>query len=530
MALTYAQLTRTHPEYDADGWRCSDALYAGGKKLLGDKAVMDKIFPQHVGEEPMVYQERRKRAFSIPYVGQIVDGIVAAVFSDTFTVEADGKPLEEGGFWASFNEDVSPVEGPKVPLRQLMREQMRTAQIKRRAWTLVELPPPPEVLPPNRLEEERAGQTNAYALALDPACVTNWAMDRSGELTWAMVRYLDTSQRELDDADGLVRAEYTLYTRQGWKRWSFSYTPDKEPKPTDPVEAIPGVQITDGHHSFGRVPLLRHELPEGLWSMGKLEPLAIEHFNKECAASWGEYRSLFQFLAFFLADSATTPDGDPNRSLNQRVGPGRAWTGHKDDRVEVISMDVAPVETAMRSLDRRRDEMFRVVHQMSQSVDANSAAAQKQSGESKKQDKKGECLVYLALGELARGWVVDVLEMAAAGRGERATSFEVKGLDSYDDLSLEALVNQEAVVETIPVRSQTFQVERQYNFASRYLPGATPEVLQKIRQELEANIAPEEFAPIVNPDPTRPGPDGEPEETTPPVHGPKAKPPGRLRG
>jgi hypothetical protein len=329
--------------------------------------------------------------------------------------------------------------------------------------------------------------------------VTNWAQDKGGELTWAVVRYLDASQREIGEEAGTVHADYTVYTRAGWRRWEFSYVPGKsEPKEKDPIDSIPGVVITEGAYGFGRVPLVRHELPDGLWSMGKLEPLAVEHLNKENATAWGEYRSLFGFLAFYLKAATTVPDADPNRALSQRVGPGRGWVGVEGDKVEMISGPTEPIVAGREGCNRKRDEMFRVVHQMSQSVDANSAAALNRSGLSKQQDKKGEALVYLALGELVCEWALDVLKMAAAGRREPDLQLACKGMNTYDDVSLEALVNQEAVVETIPVRSQTFQKMRQSKFAKRYLgEDATPDVMAKIDAELEENISPEEFAPVL---------------------------------
>jgi hypothetical protein len=494
VTLTYGQLRRLHPEYDADEWRRCEALYAGGRKLLGDPVVMADLFPRHAGEELHVYEERKKRAFIVPYAGQIVDGIVSAVFSDSFTVELDGKPLPEESFWHEFGEDCSPPGGVAMGLRQLARELFRVSLIKRRAWALVELPPPPETPPANLLEEEQAGQRDAYVCILDPECVTNWKVERNGELRWAITRYLDESQHELDDPPGLVRAEYTLYTPSAWTRWTFQYLKEKPPKDDAPMtsEGIEGLVVTSGPLSFGRVPLVRLELPDGLYAMGKLASMATEHFNKDCARAWGEYRGLFQFLAFFLQDTfAGGAAEDPNRAVNQTIGPGRAWTGAEKDRVEVISANPAPFEAAMKSLDRLRDEMFRVVHQMSQAVNMNSSAALMRSGVSKGEDKKGEALVYLAFGEMVIALINGVLAMAARGRGE-VVELRAKGMDTYDDVSLEALVNQEVALETVPIPSTTFQVERKFELARRYLgERANDEILEKIREELEAALAQE---------------------------------------
>lgn len=507
MQLTYGQLKRQHPEYDAEEWRNHAALYAGGRRLLKDPEAMAALFPRHVGEEPEVYNERKKRAFVIPYAGQIVDIIVAAVFSDDFTVEKDEEPLDENDFWHEFTKDCSPPGGDEKSLRQVAREQLRTALIKGRAWALVELPPRAEIPPVNRLEQEKSGQLDPWVCLVEPENVTNWKTERNGELRWAMVRYLDDSQHEIDEAAGTIRAEYTLYSATSWIRWTFSYRKDKEPRDDAPMDqaTFPDLDVTSGPLSFGRVPLVRLELPEGLYAMGKLASLATEHFNKSNAKAWGEYRGLFQFLAFTLKDDIASPNADPDRAVNQAIGPGRAWVGAEGDKVEVIAANPEPFKVAAESLKDLRDEMFRVVHQMSQSVDANKDGALRRSGESKKQDKAGEALVYLAFGELVIKLLDAILAMAAAGRGETDAELRARGLDTYDDISVQGLVEQEAIVETIPIRSQTFQVERQFEFARRYLgKSATDEKLKAIREELEANISAEEFEPVVMPPPGAP--------------------------
>ncbi len=96
----------------------------------------------------------------------------------------------------------------------------------------------------------------------------------------------DTERLSLDDDGVMVREEFTYYDAAGWQRWQIAYPKDKRPKPQTPVDQILGVVRTEGVDSFGRVPLICLELPEGLHAMGKLESIAAEHFNKACALSW----------------------------------------------------------------------------------------------------------------------------------------------------------------------------------------------------------------------------------------------------
>ena len=78
---TYKKLSQKHPEWDGPYWRRCRALYAGGKKLLKDPAVLQDVFPPHLNEQPYVYAERCKRAYYIPYAGEVIDMIKNGFFS-----------------------------------------------------------------------------------------------------------------------------------------------------------------------------------------------------------------------------------------------------------------------------------------------------------------------------------------------------------------------------------------------------------------------------------------------------------------
>lgn len=517
MSLTYGDLLRTHNEYDHDEWCVNHALYAGGRTLLRNPHVMKRVFYRQPGEEDEVFNERLRRAFYICIAGQVVDAIVAALFGDQLKVECKG--LDK--FWPEFVADVSDEGGERITLRQLLRMQITTALIKRRAWTLVELPGPGEMPdseePKSKADEEAMGRDRAYACVVAPECVRDWRVDRRGELEYVLIRSQDSAPLEPFGRADIMREEWTLYTRDEWMRWSFAYPKDKPPEPKKELTELANFVESSGQHTFGKVPLRRLELPEGLHAMGKLSSLAIEHLNKLNAKSWGEYKGLHQFLAFF--QSPARP-GDPvseniNRHVSQTVGPGRAWRGTGDDRIEVIAPDVAPFAEARASLSELEERMLRVVHQMSQGVE-NSAAALGRSGLSKAMDRASEAVVLTALGQHVKEHAADILETAAAGRKEVEDDWDerVTGMDSYEDLAIVDLVTNQALLETIPVPSQTFQAESKKRLARLWLGrDVDDEKLAQIDAEIDLNTTIEQMMPV----PVGGGPtDGvDPEDGTP---------------
>lgn len=505
MPITYGQLTSKNGDYDAAYWTKIRTLYAGMSKLrkaLKDEKLRESLFPKHLGEEDYVYQERVRRAWYIPYMGDLINRTVAAVSSDPLRMVEDkdgeaaaakfGKAagvasIDEDAFYDAFFKDCSPPGGITLSFNQLMRDQLTTALLCKRAWTLCEMPAgaPDGTLPKNRLEEEQLVANAAYACAVDPEDVFDWELDEEGELAWVLVRTLTRKRSTLEEGRDRVREVFTYYTPDEWTQFVYEYKFEDPPPPRKEPDQILGPHP----HSFGRVPLRMFELPDALWAGSLLESIATEHFNRRNALSWGMYRSLFQFLAVNLAP----PDGlspiteDPDRGVNQVIGPGRVMVLGEKDKAAYVSPAAEPFKIAMEDLAVVRDEMHRVFSQMANSVD-NSGAALKRSAESKQVDQSASAILYKELGRRTREHGEDVFETVAQGRGDGKRHFQGQGMDSFDEVSMDSLVAEAAQLETVAIPSPTFQARYKFELARRALPGASEEDLEAIKQELEDGI------------------------------------------
>lgn len=523
MPPVYKQLAKVkHPDYDSGYWRKIRALYAGMcqiRKEMPDKDFRDVLFPKHMGEEEWVYEERCRRMLYDPYMGYLIDTIVANLANDPLRLSEDtddaqagappkaGKPapgakktpaptpLALSGktngdpFYDGFFQNCAPGNGEKKSFNQLIREQIRTALLCRWGWTLVEMPPA-LTEPANREREQREVSDGTYACSVDPECVYDWEMDSDGDgdLAWALVCMVTNRRPALTADRSMRREEYTLYTKTGWEKYVYEYNPEKNP-PKD--EQAPD-SVTSGTHSFGRVPVLKFELPEGLWAGAKVESLAAEHLNKLCALSWSQYRSLFQFLGVKLGapDPLNPVTEDQGRAVNQPIGPGRVLVlGDKDD-ASYVGPDAEPYRVAMEFLDHLRDEMHRVLSMMAMSVD-NSGAALKRSADSKQVDQQQSATILRDLGRRCREHAELVYEVVSDGRGDDK-AWVAQGMDQFDEVSMDSMVTEAALLETVPIPSPTFKALYKFELARRALPGATDDQLETIQEELQANISAED--------------------------------------
>jgi hypothetical protein len=480
MPATYGQLKAINTEYDARYWRKIRALYAGGRKLLGDKQVMNDVFPCSYNEEDWVYQERLKRAFYVPYMGALIDFIVAALVSSPIEVKTSTKDL----YYEEFQKNVARPGMQRLTLSQFVVKQVGTALQLRRAWCLIDLPQLKGPMPINEADEERMGLSDAYVLPIEPECVRDWEFDESGQLLWAIIHSQQRRRMSLAGDRKTVEEIFTYYDRDHWERYVVSYKEDKEPKESEvytPEE--------EGPHSFGKVPLVPLELPEGLWAGGKIESIAVEHFNKRCALSWGMYKSLFQFLAAKLdkSDALIPATEDPNRATNQIIGPGRVWVGGPKDELYYVAPNSDPFRIALDDLQTLRDEMHRVLHQMAMAVDVNRSAAVSRSGLSKQVDQAATAVIMRALGQIGREFATNVVEMVAAGRGELdKLEFEASGGDSFDELSRQDLFDQAEKIKAMGIESPTLRGIVEADVAKAW--GVDQNELDIIRDELKRNL------------------------------------------
>ena len=505
--LQYTHFMARHPDYDVNHWDELEALYKGGRHVL-NRAMLERLLPKHRDELAPVYDERCKRAFYLPYAGEIVDHIVASLFTDPpeMTTEAEAGSAEdkaEDDYYDDFEKNCAPERADRKTFSDFLREQILWALVHRVSWSLVDLPRS-EVEYKTLREEEDAGVRNAYVLRIPRKQVVDWEEDEDGALEWAMTMRDTTRRARITASRNVVTRRFTIYTRDGWEIYEISW--DREDKPNGPAETDLVKFVDDGKHSFGVVPLIRMSLPEGLWAMEKLDSLARALFNQTNALEWATIQSLFQELYEFEGPEDPMAGGavseaqqDENRATNQTRGQGWVQTRGSEDRAEFIGPDTGAFDFALKSTMTKRDEMHRVTHKMALTVD-NSPSALRRSGESKKEDKADTTTVLQAFGVYVRRHAEDLMRTISMGRGETkmAEDWQARGLEHYDLVSVSTALADAVVLDQVRIPSATFAKRQAFRLA-KIVGGEelTDEDLDLIEAEIELNIVDEMFEPVL---------------------------------
>lgn len=522
-ALNWGDFQQRHPEWLGEYWAECRALYAGGSRLLGDKAVLERLFPAHLHENGKIYDERKKRAHYYPYAGTIIDHLLAGLGTDalriSFAIEDDkGKRTlpAEAKWWERWMQDVTDTaERPSdygleddddgedddeggTTMHTFIVDVLREALQTRTAWVLADLPPLDEekaAAIDSKLAHETAGLTDPYLCVIPAEQVIDWQCDDKGRIEWVIVMTQEQIRATPKQRRGIVRHTFVVWSAETWVKYQIDVDPAHGPSIETPVP-IAG----HGVHGFGRVPIERLVLPEGLYAMGKLHSLAREHLNKRCAMSWAEYKSLYAVLYEFLGaednNGLPTPQAqtDGGRATNQVRGQGWTQVRGKDDDARYVGPDVAPFKEARDSCNDAMREMHRVMFSMALSANMDNAALSR-SGESKAQDSATTAVLLNAFGQIVRKFFRRLLVLAALGRGEAPPKCRAEGLEQFDVTGVaDAIAEAVEMFNGIPILSPLFRELALARIYTKYLGDTTHEQDAEIRAQIRDAISNEEAA------------------------------------
>lgn len=523
-AMTWGDFQQRHPEWRGDYWAECRALYAGGERLLADKAVLERLFPSHLHENGKIYEERKKRAHYYPYAGTIIDHLLAGLGTDplrvTFAVIADdgSRTLPaEAEWWERWMQDVTDsAERPSdygledadeedddeggTSIHSFIVDALREALQTRTAWVLADLPViDPDAAPlvvDSKLAAEQVGKSDPYLCVVPAEQVIDWQMTDDGKrLAWVIIMTQEQVRATPRDRRGKIRHTYVVWDAENWTKYEIDVDPQQTPSPEFALEPVDGAP-----HGFGRVPIERLVLPEGLFAMGKLHSLAREHLNKRCAMSWAEYKSLYAVLYEFLGpeDNNGLPVAaaqmDGGRANNQIRGQGWTQTRGKDDDARYVGPDVAPFKEARESCNDAMREMHRVMFSMALSANMDSAALSR-SGDSKAQDGATTVVLLDAFGQIARRFFRRLLVLAALGRGEAPPTCRCEGLEQFDVAgTADAIAEAVELLNGVPILSPLFRELYLARVYSKVLGDLSHEQEAEMREQIREAISNEEAA------------------------------------
>lgn len=460
-------LDQKHPSFDEDRWDQIDALVKGGTHFH-DK--IRKFLPKNPAEPGLQYAQRCQEAHYHSYMGSIVNLYVSWLFASNFSLKAyerDTKKAltEPDKFYGQFQERVH----GETTLTDFMKDRFRDALGIKKAHWIAELPSNNGVAPQDKAEFEQRDLGRATLKPLDRCDVFDWECDDNGELVWCIVHTQAEVRATPDDSRDTIVRTWRVYDRENVTTYQVSYKKREKPSPETELvgETAP--------HGFKRVPLITLELKEELCiGYATFDP-QLEHFRRSAALSWLIRRTCYAQPLFKVEDGEKLPT----------MGAGYAIVIGQEDDMMWTAPPNAPFDVLQKNIESKRDDIYRIVHQMAQAVD-NNAETVGRSAESKEIDAAATRIMLNAYGSAVSKAIEETLELISEARGDANYEWSVEGFSGYDTATASTLLANIEQSRLLGIPSKTFHKEVCTKAALALLPEVDQRVKDDIRKEIES--------------------------------------------
>src|SRR5271157_383610 len=459
------ELNIKHPEYDAELVLKYDLLYEGGDVFLKQVPL---FLPKRNSEAQKLYTERLARAFYISYTGPIIDYFVSNLFTFNSNINHKG----DGGQSKFYDEFFDNCDLKGTGFDDFFEQVFTNSLIHQKSYILVDFPSISSDIPPpiNALEEEAMGLTRAYLVHFEKKDLIDWQYDDLGNFDWVKFYCLERYKPSFN-APELKRHRWYIYDKNNYTIFQYDEDPDRALDP----EIQDAKLIGQGKHSSpGTVPIHCLEVPKGLWIMNKLASVQIELFNLDNAMAWQEYQAHYAMPVIKLKDG---------KSFKQRMGEAYFIQLDVEESFEWSEPEGKMMEVGLRRREMLKDEIFRVVHQLSLSIEQTKSQTRK-SGNSKQEDRYSTEVVLRAFGDIIRETMQSVLGYITEARHE-IYEWDVSGFSTFDTDSMTEKLAQVLQLRAINIHSETFNKEMEKRAIDGYLEDLNHETKEIIKSEIE---------------------------------------------
>lgn len=462
-------LEQTNDCYDAARWDELDALAKGGKRF---HKLITKFLPQNPQEPEGRYEFRKRTAKYHSYVGSIINLYSSWLFISGFDAKAYAKdspdPLPTVDPWyGQFQDNV----GSGTNLKSFMKERFREAMTKGKAVWLAELPKTPDDAPNDldRATYDKLGLGNATLTSVDPACLLDWECDDEGHFVWAIIKECWNERASWNVKRNIIVERWRIFTETDVHTFEFRRDKNTQPSSNDQIRDLGAVS-----HGFKRVPLLVLQLPEEMCVGEQTYDAQLAHFQHDAALSFALKMTCYPMLVVKTMDEQKPP----------RVGTGYALMIGTEEDISWVAPSAESFQTMAKDRDQKRDEIFRVVHQMAQGLD-NNAETVGRSADSKEIDAAATRIMLNAYGESVGKAIEETFELISEARGDSDYKWSVEGFSGYDTATVGALLAAIEKAKELGVPSNTFLREISKKAALALVPELGPSVKHVIRSEID---------------------------------------------
>lgn len=474
-------LNAEHPEVAEykRTWALLDLLYEGGDRIRKNPELVLRRKAKEIEE---LYRGRKDAITYQNVLGGGIDYYLASIFErdpdlDVAAPQPDGSsqaidlPPQQKTYYDAFRKN---ADRQGTSLTDMFREVLRHLLLYQRSWLLIDLPTPDT--PPLTLgEQQRAGLLDAYLCRYDVFQVVNWGETQSHELDWVVIRVARAEQQ-------FLRKPLNVESWYYFDRTTFR-TYERRSEGNDKLPENATLVAGPGPHALADlaiVPVIKVEVPKGLWLANRVLPQVLEHLNTD-----NEYGHALRQTNLSVPVISGNFNENPSLSeggyLKIPAGAQFSWTEPPGNSFQRSEFRVAAL----------REEIYRQMYLMAQGRSAVDTPAV-QSGYAKQLEMRPAAHVQNYLGDTLRVAMEHVLNLVTHIRQDRL-KWSVRGFDFTEDQADVELQRGTAFMG-LQVQSPTAQRENQKRVVRARFKDSPPELIDQMCKEIDASLTAEQKA------------------------------------
>lgn len=496
--IKYSDLQVNHADYNPeDVLGKYEALYAGGKKFRDgieqyeflDKRQLDgygdKARPQSSKMNPEEqlaaaakfmgaqnrWNEKKKVARYINYVGGLLDYFIQAIFKD------EPQVIAKGDYWSKFNKNAN---GKGSSLSTVSRKGMLgTLKFFRSYLSLIVTK---DTSTATSLGQQKAAKGLDAVMDILSAIDVNHWKETDDVLEWVRTYRKDNQQVQVFGNPTSVRELWTYITATDLIDYEIIYDINKPPTPDTLVK-----KKDQKKHGFPSLPVIPIKINCDLWAMQRLEDPCLALYNRETALTVLINSAAFQILGISTGEA---PANVPDTTM------GALWLG-MGGKAEFIGPQGQAFDAQFRDAVLKKSNLYEVFQAMGTNALAVQPQNARQSNDAKETDKEPLYALLITYANALLEALTAAVELNAEFRGD-ASDPKVSGLKNFDLASLQEKLKNLLFVQDVQGFPETARRKMLEETAIACVPTASIEDKDTIRQEAEdADLEPPEIIPVI---------------------------------
>lgn len=470
-AVLVSKLETQHSEYKyyKPIWQTIADLREGATAIAKKASY---YLPKRPGEQEDVYQLRLAKISYTPVMSTAIREL---------TAKLSGAPIHvEGGDWLQPFRDSTDGKGRDES--ELLNVIFSALLYFGRAFVAVDRPK--LGITPRSAFEEQGLPNLPYVSVYEPLDAINWGKD------WYITRQIITANQPLQDPTTLAR--WTVWDKE-------AITVYEAPVKVRPDNGcITDVQINNVwlsaaslqalvpaqrrfEHNLGECPLVSLSLPNEMWTGNNVYLKQLQHFRIE--SSWTDAGVMAGTIQRVFTPMPAPPADDPRVVYEQpdysevKADNAHVLVGAGFQFVESSGSAIASLTSQLETIERQ----IKAIVSMSY---GSTMTALQQSGASKQMDMAQLQESMKAYGIKVAQLYQDILQLVAR-MASKPDNISVFGLDVYGADTIQDMLEQTSLIETVAERIPTTALKLWYSKITNLMAGSrSVEVDKQITDEL----------------------------------------------